>query len=335
MKTMHGKKIAFLILFTSVFLGCRSEQVSPAINELPKTIAPLQPTTIETPDFTPSPTPTSPMKTEAISINTKTVEPLSVTPSPIPASATPALMPTDPAREKKVRDLLQTNAGCKLPCWWGISPDETTWKEAEVFLQSLGMRTSVFATSNDLVRYSVAGVDLDEYFLQNSLMIGVRHAVVDSIGFEGHGEHNPKEFPKIWNRFSPENVVAEYGPPSRIMIFSDANAPVGSNNRAGYGLWFWYDNIGFVIQYTGLIDLSHPYLLCPNSDWISKVTSIRMWLQSSENNRKLESLTYFQDYHEYFYPLEEATNLSVDEFSSELISGNDPVCFETSKDIWP
>ncbi len=36
----------------------------------------------------------------------------------------------------RLQDLLKTNAGCRLPCWWGITPGKTTWDEAEEYLKT-------------------------------------------------------------------------------------------------------------------------------------------------------------------------------------------------------
>ncbi len=38
--------------------------------------------------------------------------------------------------EAKIMDLLLNNAGCILPCWWGITPGITTWNEAKHFLEA-------------------------------------------------------------------------------------------------------------------------------------------------------------------------------------------------------
>ncbi len=34
-------------------------------------------------------------------------------------------LPTGEA-QKMVQELLENNAGCRLPCWWGIVPGKTT-----------------------------------------------------------------------------------------------------------------------------------------------------------------------------------------------------------------
>lgn len=59
---------------------------------------------------------------------------------PPATTATPTQQPTLTLqeREKIIIDLMSTNAGCSLPCWWGITPSVTEWKVAEKFLSEIG-----------------------------------------------------------------------------------------------------------------------------------------------------------------------------------------------------
>lgn len=54
-------------------------------------------------------------------------------------SPEPRLFPTqgELSDEAFVIQLLQTNGGCELPCWWGIVPQETRWEDTERFLSGI------------------------------------------------------------------------------------------------------------------------------------------------------------------------------------------------------
>src|SRR5688572_27007039 len=54
------------------------------------------------------------------------------------ATLQPTLMPQE--RENYVRESFSSSSNCKLPCWWGITPGETTWKDTEELLHYLGVR---------------------------------------------------------------------------------------------------------------------------------------------------------------------------------------------------
>lgn len=83
-------------------------------------------TTRHIPASIPSETATPTASPSATSVPTPTFTPL------------PTL--ADAQAQAEILDLLKNNAGCKLPCWWGITPGETTWQEAIHFLQSLSPR---------------------------------------------------------------------------------------------------------------------------------------------------------------------------------------------------
>ena len=47
-----------------------------------------------------------------------------------------ATLPIEEA-ENAVAELFLNNRNCQLPCWWGIVPGETTWREAHAMLSTL------------------------------------------------------------------------------------------------------------------------------------------------------------------------------------------------------
>lgn len=72
-------------------------------------------------------------------------------PTPTPEWKQPStLSPTESA--SNVLALYENNGGCELPCWWGITPSETTMQEALQVLAPLGM-TSGPGVRNDVLRF--------------------------------------------------------------------------------------------------------------------------------------------------------------------------------------
>jgi hypothetical protein len=57
--------------------------------------------------------------------------------------------------KSKVAYLLKTNGNCSLPCWWGITPGRTTWRETEHYLASLALEIpqAVYSEQDDLTYY--------------------------------------------------------------------------------------------------------------------------------------------------------------------------------------
>jgi hypothetical protein len=53
---------------------------------------------------------------------------------------------------EQLLDLYLNNGGCQLPCWWGITPGETSWQEAREKLSPLGELTKPM-TKKGVQRY--------------------------------------------------------------------------------------------------------------------------------------------------------------------------------------
>lgn len=81
----------------------------------------------------------------------------SVTASPLSLTPTPAPLPTFSPTEAYllVEELLVTNGGCELPCWWSIQPGETSWAEAEAFLSSFAWKIESGPHHKGVIEYDV------------------------------------------------------------------------------------------------------------------------------------------------------------------------------------
>jgi hypothetical protein len=81
--------------------------------------------------------------------STNTLEPTEII-TPLFPTWTP--LPTLNAENVKqlLADLLGNNAGCRLPCFWGITPGKTTWQEASTFLESFTMLLGINNTTKGL-----------------------------------------------------------------------------------------------------------------------------------------------------------------------------------------
>jgi hypothetical protein len=62
----------------------------------------------------------------------------------------------------KLRNLVETNGGCSLPCWWGITPGQTKAPEVNAYLGPLATSISqadLSSARNDLYRYVISFID--------------------------------------------------------------------------------------------------------------------------------------------------------------------------------
>ena len=70
------------------------------------------------------------------------------------ATWTPRATLPPPEAEKLVLELMTTNGGCELPCWWGLTPHQSNWEVARAFLATFGqVSTKLHRVQSDLYLY--------------------------------------------------------------------------------------------------------------------------------------------------------------------------------------
>jgi len=320
--------ILALGIIVGLLVGCERPLVNPDLSPITVTLL----TTITAP-ARPSPTSTPP-----IVILTGTNTPI-VTPSPSVPSQTPTSVATFTAteRESYVLELLSTNAGCELPCWWGVIPGNSTWSNTEQWILSLGARTGSTVMPDGSTAHGTGGFDFEESKIYNRVGFFERSGIVEIISIEAESHLNPEDFQAVWQRYSPQQIMSSYGQPSRVLVQSSSSAPSDlSNPKAGYSLWLFYDYLSFVIEYSGLVEYEPVYHICPRFEKGEDIASLKLFIQSPDNQRPLENNIQSYDlYRSYFHFIEEAAGLSVEEFYALFANKDEPACFDTPKAIWP
>jgi hypothetical protein len=316
----------------SLLSGCISPMYTPT-QVLTITLGPTEspvPLSTQPNPLTPLPTPIvtelSPEATQTI-VDTSTISP------PAPSVT---LAPTLNANERQNTfiELLRTNAGCKLPCWWGVVPGKTTWSQTEQLLSHMGVKIFSFPMSDGAILKSPG----DFYFedeVHNDFGFFVQNDIVESIHIRGEGYSNSTGFQSAWEQYSPFQVMNDYGPPDRVWMYSDA-VNLGTSGKSPYSLWIAYDNLGFLIRYDGSVERKPIYHVCPRFDHGQDIQELALFLQSSDNPRLVEEMdSYYPHVVQYIHSLKDATGLTVDEFYQLFTQDKKPACFDTPKNIWP
>ena len=126
MSARRFMRVGLIVVPVLLLLGCLPCQVTedePSVE--PSPFSSVKPTATQRPTAIPSPA--------ATLLPTLTPRPTwtpSPTWTPIPTrtpTATPLPFPTLESAEMQsfIAEMLSTNGGCELPCWWGITPGET------------------------------------------------------------------------------------------------------------------------------------------------------------------------------------------------------------------
>jgi hypothetical protein len=270
----------------------------------------------------------------AVVAKTATVAP-TVASSPI--TPQPTLPPTPTLTPDEETALLTTlidnDADCPLPCWWGITPGVTALEPTLRRLAGLGFRAE---------RDSAGLVGADDFgvYLQFEAEEGTIRSVAVSgnylIGTAVENAARNQAFAHGWREYSLKAMFARYGVPSRLFIYAPYRPDPGSG--PSYKLILFYDDQGVVVQYHGPSEVLDPtgsrQRACLD---LENMDQIKLFLyppgsEDSIVNRILppDSISYLGEADEPYTGIdwERATGMSLEALQDALAVGQEPVCVD-------
>jgi len=310
--------ILIIVLFSVFYLGIGSCSGVGEI-ESPSTLSPAYTAkTIFTPTIE---------LTTTSSVLTMTTQ----TPSPTNLP-TLTLIPTlSPAKmDQKVEELIETNGGCNLPCWWGITPGETTWGEAKNFFlqynpEILSTRPSRIIINEQIRTNTIYSLILysSKYPNENGVVVNVLDEM-DIVTIHSLGEAED-------NKYTLRNLLSAYGKPSEVFIATYANLP---SDILTFYLVLYYPTQHFAASYdllatrqgdaiVGCPEEKHPilWMWAPEEDERVNVERLQEWVVGVESGNN-------------FLKLDEATNLNIETFYA-LFKEINCSCIKTPAHLWP
>jgi hypothetical protein len=327
MTTLHFSWPRFLLygllLCLSVLTGCVKStgvEVTPTPTATSVAATQIQPTVTNTPKATSTPislaTLLTPMATATAS-PTYTVVPPTETPTITPA-------PTLSVEQEDIllSELMASNGGCELPCWWGITPGMTDVQTARDMFASHGI---TWREGDVILGY--VRPDSPLYYPDVRLIFLVKRNIVHSIVV--YGSRDPYEisfrFTEDWRQYSLSNMLDRNGSPLHILleapIFTEVNVP----NE--YLLSLYFVPLDGIVTYRVAAEYigNGKNRLCSN---FADVQEIYMELyapgelRGSHESRVQEALDHG------FITWETATGMSIKEFYDFFKDANSPKCVE-------
>ena len=221
-----------------------------------------------------------------------------------------------------VIDLLQDNAGCKLPCWWGITPGKTTWVEAQHFLESFSYSYGIRGAPND---YQVAefGTPLSRSLGADPYAFGIRDGIIEDI-FKIY-------FGNITASYNLVEMLNTYGQPDDILI-SAYYEPRYSNYMVVVAIF--YLRTGILVRYNdnggGLA--GDKIEVCPQE---ATYPHLALWAPSLNLSLSEASSRYLDTRNWPAYrTIQEAAGMSIEAFYSTFLEPNNQLCLELSANDW-
>jgi hypothetical protein len=245
-------------------------------------------------------------------------------------------------------DLLVNNGGCRLPCFWGITPGATTNQEARIILAPLSSMSdrNVFNSESGTI-YLNDGLK-DNQFLRINLAYLVNEDNVYRVNFEARdmkklvdelgGEYSYQDvfdsptFGERLDFYMIHQILATNGRPSSVLLFTWGEFPPPRYGQGNFKLILLYPEQGIAVQYTtemrvvgknveGCLANAHVEMdLFPpgNADAFDEQLAPTAWK---------ERLTYYKS-------LEEVTSLSIDDFY-QIFRQSTEKCLVTLANLWP
>jgi hypothetical protein len=260
-------RVSLVAIPVLLLLGCRpSPQGTKDVSIADPTSFPsLEPAATRQPTSAPSPT-TMPRPTAT----PRPTLPPSPTPTPTQTpTATPLPFPTLEPEEMQafIAEMLATNGGCELPCWWGITPGETRWDD---MVRSFNER-SVRVEENGWLdlKYQI-GRRGDRPVYDSALEVTFRREgdLVQGVTVRNnrHRGPSPDDFTALWQRYALQPMLSRHGAPSQVHLNLTVGAPSagGAGNFPDYRMWVTYEEQGIAIRYSGLVLRDNEkWLVCP------------------------------------------------------------------------
>jgi hypothetical protein len=235
--TCKTQSILYLIMVFLVIGGCSpnspitSQAASPHVFASPTSEVFL----LVTPSITPVPTLFRPPTAEY---------PKRMTPH---VTSLPTRSPEALAEE--LRHLLQTNGDCKLPCFWGIYPDQTRYEELYAVIDRLDGRQKFDAIEENghlQVGARFEFEDVDENRINIAFQADLQDDIVRDMKIHLHNPKGTEIPPEDWSAYNMNEILRIYGVPSKVELFVSSGGGVAFS----FNILLNYENINTMILYS-------------------------------------------------------------------------------------
>ncbi|HEY47346.1 MAG TPA: hypothetical protein G4O14_11245 [Anaerolineae bacterium] len=232
----------------------------------------------------------------------------------------PKLSPEE--AEDVLLSLYQNNGGCDLPCWWGITPGETSWKEVNSLLTPLG-NYGVYTLGRG-ARYTFQFVTPESMW-----DFGIGYIEPDIIVIEGIVEDIIISSRWVMPSFdySLSGSLATFGQPTEIWLYAEAE----SIRYLRFDLVLFFKDIGVTVFSGGKHEREDDALIICPQNYKEPSPSLHLW--SPEKYK-----TGLEADHEFIsdrlHLLEDVSDLSPEDFYEIYIDPSTQACFETPAKLW-
>ncbi|MFH2103008.1 MAG: hypothetical protein ABIJ39_06585 [Chloroflexota bacterium] len=245
------------------------------------------------------------------------------------STAMPTFLPPLPVGtpEEVVLELLRSNHGCQLPCWWGIMPGVTTYPQVTALLEPLAKRPLYITGSPQNHGFLEAEFTLQEIY---SSLTEVRLTIAFTDGIVRSIEVHGFEIPDLYD---VGRIMDQFGPPEEILISTvqtDLNLPLP------FILYLFYPDLGMFLSYSAG-GYSNGQTIRACFDPLGSVgQGLNLW-SPGVTETMADVLEMWEREFDFsvFHPLEDATGMTVEAFYEMYRHPAADPCINTPAEIWP
>lgn len=238
-----------LVLATWLLVGCAPSQAQEQGATTTTVAVVLETTPAISPTATSMPPTDTPVPSQTPA-PTNTPIPPTLTPTP---TQTPTPVPTLTYVQEGalLQELMSTNEGCQLPCWWGIHLGDTLTSIGQTFSQ-WGVGPWDVTTSGDEKGYIKLGYYNPETGFDEPHVFSQFYAIEGVVQYmKISGNHESRlfgeaEFVRDWERYFLPTILQTYGKPAQAYLLPGNRMEAGPSN---YTLLLYYPELGINISY--------------------------------------------------------------------------------------
>lgn len=265
-----------------------------------------------------------------------TVTPASVMGTHLPASTPLPRALTEEEALAFVVNMQETNGGCELPCWWGITPEETTGQTAKQILSPLRELMEFFIgyLGGSEARYEF---QLEGYNnIRTELIMKDEEQSIGEIWVFSFipDEDESTRYHESWRRYFLNELLGRLGMPSAVWLgFGPHTGDHDERPRESipyyYELYIFYSDLGLVVRYAGPAVRGDVNRACPSLEQLKDMLIfIRRRSRGTLVGPPWEPFTEAR-------PLSEVSNLSLEKFYKAFKTSNGQICLESPANLWP
>ena len=232
----------------------------------------------------------------------------------------PINTPFQSEKEKISLELLQTNNGCDLPCWWGVFPNETRWSDAEAFLKPF---SEIYERQppNEWDVYDVRSPLTIKFSDIHAVgaVFAVQEGIVKEIEIEGFDEET----------YHLSSFLQKHGAPTEILVSSYSSDYGLPKNQVPLSINLYYPEKGINALYGTYATVNGEQIY----GCLQKSPILFLW-SPSEHLRSVDYILRWDENHTQYLNVEQALGMSIQEFYEKHVNSTNQPCLLTPKNLW-